>query len=198
MPVTYISNPVNFNKGTKISTVSGDYGLFLAQLFFKLSNVEKIYDVAVCPYQVNISTNIYDVDPPVELNNKLDKIVRETILKISKVIKDKTVFIESSPKNDRWRMYNTVGLKLHRSLYTDFERPILSGDEENLAEIDKTVSDIIRRLFVIQGVTKVLVRPYEFQVEIGAAFEWDRIDPEIHSVFGDVLDSTDLVFVNSN
>lgn len=60
-----------------------------------------------------------------------------------------------------------------------FSRPLCDNFEERFKEVGKYGREIVETLLRLDGITGVTLQPYQVNVGIGEAYEWEDIQPHI-------------------
>ncbi|MCJ7793066.1 MAG: NifU N-terminal domain-containing protein [Candidatus Marinimicrobia bacterium] len=84
------------------------------------------------------------------------------------------------------RFYH-VTLEISESPSQTFWRPLRDTSERPLKETGEIGSDLIRRIFAIQGVAAISIVPYSLKVEKGSAFKWDEVEAYVLGILSEIL-----------
>jgi len=90
------------------------------------------------------------------------------------------IIIEKHPDSNR-KIYH-VNFEISNTVIEDFKRPLRESSKPYLDKLGPTGKRIIKKLFEIEGISEVFIKPYEITVSKGNAFSWVKIDPLIIKV----------------
>lgn len=95
------------------------------------------------------------------------------------------IVVETLP-NLAFRNYH-VNKEVSKAYLETFYRPIRSTSEPHLKEVGPMARRIVETILAIPGVVEVGMHPYKIHVQVGNAFSWEDIDPQITKVLKRII-----------
>jgi|GEM_PF-1924711 len=85
--------------------------------------------------------------------------------------------IEQFP-DPNFRVYHTT-VVISQSRSESFWIPLRPKSDRYLEEVGEVGATLVREVMALLGVGRVEIRPYEFTVEKGTAYDWEEIEPQV-------------------
>ena len=98
----------------------------------------------------------------------------------------KTTLYMKRTKDNQTREFHTV-MEISRSRRKTFYRPIEETKKDQWEKVGMIGREILAKLFVIDGITKVVIEPYKFTATIAELYSWadlsEVVEREIREFF---------------
>lgn len=170
-------------------SIARDHGYVVADMVTRLMRVEGVVQIFVSPYEVTV----YMADA-FKWNNQIDKIAEQAfhmaLVATPSKTKPRKVVVETFP-NNLIRDYNT-DFEVSKSQREEFWKPLRVSSIDHLIKTGLQNADFVQLLFDIDGITQVIMHPYQVGIYIGAAFEWSKVQPKIMRAFEAIYGSVEV------
>lgn len=170
-------------------SISMDHGLVVANMILRLMEITHVDGVYISGRAVNVLMSEGSV-----WNEDIDKIVESAFNDAGTAIKPTDTRIVVKTYVVEYHRDFHVNFEISQSFRQEFHRPLRPESSTYLKSLGPKGSNLIQLLFKIQGISKVVIQPYQLDIAIGEAFvqNWTKIQENvvtrIESIFGPVME----------